>query len=96
MAVGQNQWYHFGEDAPPIVVGILVGIGVFTGGTGLSFWCLLKPSAKRVPSQRRTLALQGDPLNQMLGNLVNQMAFKKLSMNTLAIWKMNPFPPDQK
>ena len=31
LAVGQNQWYHFGIGAPPI----LVGIGMFTGGTGL-------------------------------------------------------------
>ena len=33
MAVGQNQRYHFGVGAPPIFVGILVGIGMFTGGT---------------------------------------------------------------
>ena len=26
MAVGQNQWYHFGVAAPPIVEPILVGI----------------------------------------------------------------------
>ena len=30
MAVGQNQWYHFGVGAPPI----LEPIGIFTGGTG--------------------------------------------------------------
>ena len=30
LAVGQNQWYHFGVGAPPI----LVGIGMFIGGTG--------------------------------------------------------------
>ena len=30
LAVGQNQWHHFGVGAPPI----LVGIGMFTGGTG--------------------------------------------------------------
>ena len=34
MAVGQNQWYHFGIDAPPILEPILVGIGMFTGATG--------------------------------------------------------------
>ena len=33
MAVGQNQWYHFGVGAPPILEPILVGIGMFTGGT---------------------------------------------------------------
>ena len=33
MAVGQNQ-YHFGVGAPPILEPILVGIGMFTGGTG--------------------------------------------------------------
>ena len=33
LAVGQNQWYHFGvgAGAPPILV--LVEIGMFTGGT---------------------------------------------------------------
>ena len=34
VAAGQNQWYHFGVGAPPIVEPILVGIGMFTGGTG--------------------------------------------------------------
>ena len=33
MAVGQNQWYHLGVGAPPILEPILVGIGMFTGGT---------------------------------------------------------------
>ena len=33
MAAGQNQWYHFGVGAAPILVEILVGIGMFTGGT---------------------------------------------------------------
>ena len=33
MAVGQNQWYHFGVGAPPFS-SILVGIGMFTGGAG--------------------------------------------------------------
>ena len=33
VAVGQNQWYHFGVGAPPILEPILVGIGMFTGGT---------------------------------------------------------------
>ena len=33
MAVGQNQWYHFGVGAPTILEPILVGIGMFTGGT---------------------------------------------------------------
>ena len=34
MAVGQSHWYHFGVGAPPILEHILVGIGMFTGGTG--------------------------------------------------------------
>ena len=29
----KNQWYHFGVGAPPILEPILVGIGMFTGGT---------------------------------------------------------------
>ena len=33
MAVVQNQWYHFGVGAPPILEPILVGVGMFTGGT---------------------------------------------------------------
>ena len=33
VAVGQNQRYHFGVGAPPILEPILVGIGMFTGGT---------------------------------------------------------------
>ena len=32
MAVGQNQWYHLGVGAPPILEPILLGIGMFTGG----------------------------------------------------------------
>ena len=36
--MGQNQWYHFGVGAPPIVEPILVGIGMFTEGT--EFWVL--------------------------------------------------------
>ena len=32
MAVGQDQWYHFGVGAPPFS-SIVVGIGMFTGGT---------------------------------------------------------------
>ena len=36
MAVGQNQWYHFGVGAPPIL-SIVVGMGMFTGGTGFGF-----------------------------------------------------------
>ena len=31
MAMVQNQWYHFGIGAPPILEPILVGIGMFTG-----------------------------------------------------------------
>ena len=31
-AAGQNQWYHFGVGAPPILVPILLRIGMFTGG----------------------------------------------------------------
>ena len=34
MAGGQNQSYHFGVVAPPILEPILVGIGMFTQGTG--------------------------------------------------------------
>ena len=35
MAVGQKQWYHFGVgEFTPILEPILVGIGMFTGGTG--------------------------------------------------------------
>ena len=37
LAVGQNQWYHFGVGAPPILEPILVGIGMFTGG---AIWIL--------------------------------------------------------
>ena len=29
--LGQNQWYHFGVGAPPILEPILAGIGMFTG-----------------------------------------------------------------
>ena len=29
MAVGQNQWHHFGVGVPPILEPILVGIGMF-------------------------------------------------------------------
>ena len=32
---GQHQWYHVGVGAPPILEPILVGIGMFTGGTGI-------------------------------------------------------------
>ena len=34
MAVGQHQWYHVGVGAPPSLEPILVGTGMFTGGTG--------------------------------------------------------------
>ena len=40
VAVGQHQWYHFGVGAPPILEPILVGIGMFTGGT---IWVLTQP-----------------------------------------------------
>ena len=43
LAVGQNQWYHFGVGAPPIVV-YLVGIGMFTGGTGHLAFDLWQPT----------------------------------------------------
>ena len=33
MAVGQNQWYHFGIGAPPIVVCFSWGLGCSLGGT---------------------------------------------------------------
>ena len=33
VAMGQNPWYQFGAGAPPILELILVGIGMFTGGT---------------------------------------------------------------
>ena len=34
MAMGQNLWLYFRVGAPPILGPILVGIGMFTGGTG--------------------------------------------------------------
>ena len=34
MAVGQNQWHHFGVGAPPILVYFSGDWDVFTGGTG--------------------------------------------------------------
>ena len=34
VAMVQNQWYHFGTGAPLILEPILVGIAIFTGGTG--------------------------------------------------------------
>ena len=37
VAVGKNQWYHFGVGASPTVEPILVGVGMFTGGTGFGF-----------------------------------------------------------
>ena len=40
LAVGQIQWYHFGIGAPPMSEPILVGIGMFTGGT---IWVLTDP-----------------------------------------------------
>ena len=33
--LGQIEWYHFGIGAPPILVYILVGIGMFTKKTGV-------------------------------------------------------------
>ena len=33
VAMVQNQWYHFGISAPPILV-YFSGFGMFTGGTG--------------------------------------------------------------
>ena len=36
MGVSQNQWYHFGIGAPPILA-YLSGIGMFTGGT-MPYW----------------------------------------------------------
>ena len=38
----QNQWYHVGIGAPPILEPIFVGIGIFTGGT---IWGFEKPMA---------------------------------------------------
>ena len=35
--MGQNQWYHFGVGAAPILEPIRVGIGMFTGG---AIWIL--------------------------------------------------------
>ena len=34
VAVGQNQWYHFGVGAQSILVNFSGWIGMFTGGTG--------------------------------------------------------------
>ena len=34
VAVGQNQWYHFGVGAPPILIYVSGDWGMFTGGTG--------------------------------------------------------------
>ena len=34
-AMVQNQWYHFGIGAPPILEPMLVGIGMFTDGIGV-------------------------------------------------------------
>ena len=38
MGVAQNQWYHFGVDAPPIIEPLLVGIGMFTGVRDFDPW----------------------------------------------------------
>ena len=38
MAVGQNQSYHFGVGAPPILAPIFVGIGMFTGSADFDPW----------------------------------------------------------
>ena len=38
VAVGQNQWYHFGVGAPPILEPVLVGIGMFTGVLDFDPW----------------------------------------------------------
>ena len=38
LAVGQHHWYHFGAGAPPSLEPILVGIGIFTGGTARPCW----------------------------------------------------------
>ena len=37
MAVGQNQWYHFGAGAPPVTVYFSGWIGMFSGGYDLDF-----------------------------------------------------------
>ena len=34
VAVGQDQWYHFGVGAPPILVYFKWGLGCSLGGTG--------------------------------------------------------------
>ena len=49
LAVGQNQWYHFGwyVNSPPILEPILVvRIGMFTGGT---IWILTHGRVRRRP-----------------------------------------------
>ena len=38
LAIVENQSYHFGIGAPPILEPFLVGIGMFTGGTGFDPW----------------------------------------------------------
>ena len=57
MAVGQNQLYHSGVGAPPILV-YLGGIGMFTGGTGLTYGHLSfsgePPSQKRRGASEKT------------------------------------------
>ena len=50
LAVDQNQWYHFGVGAPPILEPILVGIGMFTGGT---IWTLTHGHLRQRLSARR-------------------------------------------
>ena len=50
MAVGQNQWFHFGGGAP-ILETILVGIGMFAGGKGFLPVATSPPSKLKSPPQ---------------------------------------------
>ena len=68
MAVGQNQWYHVGVGAPPIVEPILVGIGSSLGVRDfdpLPFWEFLKigdPSRWLVPLGFTYPSKKGSPI----------------------------------
>ena len=56
----QHQWYHFGVGAPPILEPMLVGIGMFTGGT---IWVL---SHSHIQEQKcRTSFIFGGTFGQL-------------------------------
>ena len=67
MAVGQNQWYHFGIAAPPISEPIFVRIGMFTGGTGgLTHGQMTKTGCRDLVH----MAPKGDRLGPILGQVL--------------------------